>query len=113
MKTSGFAIACVIAGVLTSGGAGRADDGPARAVEQASSQQVDVLVVLNPAAGEFPEGITVPLSGPQRNRIFFTFAVLVQVLRVNGSSYEPWATIADPTNRLGLGLATDDDGHMY
>ena len=75
--------------------------------------EVDVLVPLNPAAGELPEGITVPLSGPQRNRIFFTFVFRVQVLRVNGSSYEPWATIADPTNRLGLGLATDDDGHIY
>jgi len=113
MKTSGSAIVCVIAGVLTYGGVGRADDGPARAVEQASSEQVDVLVTLNPAAGELPEGITVPATGPQRNRIFFSFVFRVQVLRVNGPSYEPWATIADPTNRLGLGLATDDHGDMY
>jgi hypothetical protein len=47
------------------------------------------------------------------DQIFFSFAVRVQVLRVNGSSYEPWATIADPTNRLGLGLATDHAGNMY
>jgi len=112
MRTSGFAIACVIAGLLTYGGAGLADD-TARSGEQASSEQVDVLVALNPAAGEFPEGITVPSSDPQRNRIFFSFAPRVQVLRVKGSSYEPWAMIADPTNRLGLGLATDDDGHIY
>ncbi len=102
----GFAIVCAIAGVMTAyAGAGHAYH------ERAAT--VNVLVPLNGAAGELPEGITVPRSGSQRNRIFFTFFLRVQVLRADGSSYEPWATIADPTNRLGLGLATDDDGRIY
>jgi len=98
-----------LAGLLTLTGVGVLGFGPAA---QAAGE-VDVVVPLNNAAGELPEGITVPLSGPQRNRIFFSFVVRVQVLRVNGSSYVPWATIADPTNRLGLGLATDGHGEMY
>jgi hypothetical protein len=85
--------------------------GPVVAASMTSHPKV--LASFNPVLGENPEGLVVPHAGAEANRIFITFIFRVQVMRMNGSTAEPYATIADPTNRVGAGLASDDDGNIY
>jgi DNA-binding beta-propeller fold protein YncE len=74
-----------------------------------------VIATFDASTGENPEGIVIPFAGDEEDNLFVTYLFRAEVHRVVNGAGEPvpYATISDPTNRVGAGLATDDSGNIY